>query len=89
MTSLSGQTPTTPPLVELAQRLIADGVPWLDAAGHIQDDAAGHREALQAAVLHQVQTMRRRPSDDHEAGAVLRALERALASTPRRGPGQT
>lgn len=89
MTPCTGRARTGPSLVNLAKQLIADGVPWREAAGRVEEDAAGDREALQTAVLGQVQAMRRRPSDDHEAGAVLRALERALASTPRRRPGQT
>lgn len=72
-----------PTLAELAQRLIDAGTPWREAAVHIESQAAGDRESLQAAVLHWLNTMRRRPSDDFAAGRVLRALERALAATPR------
>ena len=69
-------------LVELAQRLITAGTPWREAAVQIEHQAAGDRESLQAAVLHWLNAMRRRPSDDLVAGHVLRALERALAATP-------
>lgn len=70
-------------LGELAERLIIAGTPWREAALHIEHQAAGDRESLQAAVLHWLNAMRRRPSDDLVAGRVLRALEQALAATPR------
>lgn len=74
---------TTPGLVALAKRLIAAGTPWREAAELLESKAAGDRESLQAAVLHWLPVMRRGPSDDFEAASVLRALERALVSTPR------
>lgn len=72
-----------PVLVELAHRLVTAGTPWREAAVQIEREASGNRESLQAAVLHWVNAMRRRPSADLVAGRVLRALERALAATPR------
>lgn len=73
-------------LVRDAQRLITADTPWAEAADQIESKAAGDRESLQEAVLHWLNIMRRRPSDDFAAGRVLRALERALASTPRPHP---
>lgn len=74
---------TEPVLVELAHRLVTAGSPWREAAVQLEREASGDREFLQAAVLHWLNAMRRRPSDDLVAGRVLRALERALAATPR------
>ena len=48
-----------------------------------QTKAGGDRDELAEATLHWVRERGRRPSDDFQASAVLRALEAALARTSR------
>lgn len=70
-------------LVGMTRRMIAEGIPWRQAAERIERETSGEREPLQGAVARQVEEMHPGPSDDLAAISVLRALERALASTAR------
>lgn len=68
-----------PPLVEEAVALIEEGVDPLAAAQRL----ATRAEAVELRSAHRwwVRRVPRQSWDDHHAGAVLRALEMALART--------
>lgn len=74
---------TEPPLVTIARDMVAAGKPWRDVAATLVAETDGDREALADAALHWVRVVGRLPSDDFRATATLRALEAALAATPR------
>lgn len=67
-----------PPPVQDAVRMVEDGVAPPEAIGRLA--AGASVEELRAAQLWWVRRMPKESWDDHEAGAVLRVLERALAS---------
>lgn len=74
---------TEPVLVTTAREMVATGTPWRDVARELETKAGGARDELAEATLYWVREVGRRPSDDFQASAVLRALEAALARTPR------
>lgn len=74
---------TEPELVTAAREMVSGGVPWRDVAAALEVRAGGARDVLAEATLYWVREMGRRRSDDFQASAVLRALEAALARTPR------
>lgn len=80
MMALTGQEPE---LVTTAREQVAAKTPWRDVAADLEVRALGDRDALAQAALYWVREVGRRPSDDFQASAVLRALEAALGSTPR------
>lgn len=67
-----------PPPVQEAVRLLEDGVGLPEAIDRLT--AGASVDELRTAQLWWVRRMPKESWDDHEAGAVLRVLERALAN---------
>jgi hypothetical protein len=73
-------------LIDLASGLAAEGARTdaEAAAAQLVERAAGDRDALTAARDHFIARLTHR-SDDFEATRALRAVHKAIASTPRTG----